>query len=101
VALLTDDVFTSMPPMALEYEGRDAVAGFCRAVFAAGRPFEAVPTRANGQPALGLYLASRGRDAARDRPDRAGLSGDRIRSMVRFESGVLPWFGLPRTMPGS
>ena len=26
VALLTDDVFVSMPPMPLEYEGRDVVA---------------------------------------------------------------------------
>ena len=29
VALLTDDVFMSMPPMPFEYEGRDVVAGFC------------------------------------------------------------------------
>ena len=31
VALLTDDVFMSMPPMPLEYEGRDVVARFCAA----------------------------------------------------------------------
>jgi Sigma-70, region 4 len=29
VALLTDDVFMSMPPMPLEYEGREVVARFC------------------------------------------------------------------------
>ena len=29
VALLTDDVFMSMPPMPFEYEGRDVVARFC------------------------------------------------------------------------
>ena len=28
VALLTDDVFISMPPMPLEYEGRDNVGRF-------------------------------------------------------------------------
>ena len=30
VAILTDDVSTSMPPMPLEYEGRDLVVGLCR-----------------------------------------------------------------------
>ena len=56
VALLTDDVFMSMPPMPLEYEGRDVVAGFCADMFGAGRRFDLVPTRANGQPAFGAYL---------------------------------------------
>jgi len=27
------------------------------------------------------------------------LSGDRIRAMTRFEASVLPWFGLPRSLP--
>ena len=53
VALLTDDVFLSMPPMPLEYEGRDVVAGFCASMFGSGRRFDLVPTRANGQPAFG------------------------------------------------
>jgi hypothetical protein len=56
VALLTDDVFVSMPPMPFEYEGRDVVARFCASLFGAGRRFDLVPTRANGQPAFGAYL---------------------------------------------
>ena len=56
VALLTDDVFMSMPPMPFEYEGRDVVARFCAGIFGAGRRFDLVPTRANGQPAFGAYL---------------------------------------------
>src|SRR5215217_9548592 len=48
VALLTDDVFISMPPMPFEYEGRDVVARFCASLFGAGRRFDLVPTRANG-----------------------------------------------------
>ena len=56
VALLTDDVFMSMPPMPFEYEGRDVVARFCASIFRAGRRFDLVPTRANGQPAFGAYL---------------------------------------------
>jgi RNA polymerase sigma-70 factor (TIGR02960 family) len=98
VALLTDDVLTSMPPMPLEYEGRDAAARFFARIFGAGRRFELVPTRANGQPALGAYLRA---------PDGIGhgvglfvltLSGDRICAMTRFENTVLPWFGLPRSL---
>jgi RNA polymerase sigma-70 factor (ECF subfamily) len=56
VALLTDDVFVSMPPMPLEYEGRDVVARFCTGIFRSGRRFDLVRTRANGQPAFGAYL---------------------------------------------
>src|SRR5438270_1978227 len=100
VALLTDDVFMSMPPMPLEYEGRDVVTRFFAGIFGAGRRFDLVPTRANGQPAFGAYLrASTG--------IRHGtglfvltLTGERIRPMTRFENSVLPWLGLPRSLPG-
>src|SRR5205809_2374 len=99
VALLTDDVFMSMPPMPLEYEGRDVVARFCASIFRAGRRFDLVPTRANGQPAFGAYLRA---------PDGTShgvglyvitLTGHRICAMTRFENSVLPWFGLPRSLP--
>ena len=56
VDLLTDDVFISMPPMPFEYEGREVVARFCASLLDAGRRFDLVPTRANGQPAFGVYL---------------------------------------------
>jgi RNA polymerase sigma-70 factor (ECF subfamily) len=26
-------------------------------------------------------------------------AGDRIRAMTRFDISVLPWFGLPRSLP--
>jgi RNA polymerase sigma-70 factor (TIGR02960 family) len=99
VALLTDDVFISMPPMPFEYEGRDLVARFCASIFSAGRRFDLVRTRANGQPAFGAYLRA---------PNgiRHGvglyvltLTGERICAMTRFENSVLPWFGLPRSLP--
>ncbi|OMC25903.1 RNA polymerase subunit sigma-70 [Mycobacterium colombiense] len=98
VALLTNDVFMSMPPMPFEYEGRDVVARFCASLFAAGRRFDLVPTRANGQPAFGAYLR---------RPPGIshgvglyvlGLAGDRICAMTRFDNSLLPWFGLPRSL---
>jgi len=99
VALLTDDAFMSMPPMPFEYEGRDVVAGFCAGLFRAGRRFDLVPTRANGQPAFGAYL--RGPDGVTHGVGLyvLTLAGDRICAMTRFENSVLPSFGLPRTLP--
>jgi RNA polymerase sigma-70 factor (ECF subfamily) len=99
VALLTDDVFMSMPPMSLEYEGRDAVARFCASILGSGRRFDLAPTRANGQPAFGAYV--RAPDGIRHGTGLfvLTLSGDRICAMTRFEGSVLPWFGLPRSLP--
>jgi RNA polymerase sigma-70 factor (TIGR02960 family) len=98
VALLTDDVFISMPPMTSEYEGRDAGARFCASLFGAGRRHDLVPTRANGQPAFGAYLRS-----ATGIRHGVGLyvltlSGDRICAMTRFENSMLQGFGLPRSL---
>ncbi len=97
--LLTDDVFMSMPPMPFEYQGRDVVARFCASLFGAGRRFDLVPTRANGQPAFGAYLRA-------PTGIRHGvglyvltLTGGRICALTRFDNGVLPWFGLPRSLP--
>jgi RNA polymerase sigma-70 factor (ECF subfamily) len=98
IALLTDDVFISMPPIPLEYEGREAAARFCAGLFQAGRRFDLVATRANGQPAFGAYL--RGRDGTAHGVGLLvlTLSGDRISAIARFENTVLPWFGLPRSL---
>jgi RNA polymerase sigma-70 factor (ECF subfamily) len=99
VALLTDDVFMSMPPMPFEYQGRDVVIRFCVSLFDAGRRFDLVPARANGQPAFGAYL--RGPDGIRHGTGLyvLTLSGDRICALTRFEASVLSWFGLPRSLP--
>jgi RNA polymerase sigma-70 factor (ECF subfamily) len=56
VALLTADVGVSMPPIPLEYQGRDVVAHFYASVLHQGQAFDLVPTRANGQPSFGVYL---------------------------------------------
>jgi RNA polymerase sigma-70 factor (TIGR02960 family) len=99
VALLTNDIHVSMPPIPLEYQGRDVVARLFASIFRSGRRVDLVPTRANGQPAFGAYLrASTG--------IRHGtglfvltLTGDRICVFTRFDNSVLPWFGLPRSLP--
>jgi RNA polymerase sigma-70 factor (TIGR02960 family) len=99
VALLTDDVFISMPPMPFEYEGRDVVARFCASLFRAGRRFDLVPTRANGQPAFGAYLRAPTGMSHGVGLYVLGLTGDRICAMTRFDNSVIPWFGLPRSLP--
>jgi RNA polymerase sigma-70 factor (TIGR02960 family) len=99
VALLTADVSVSMPPIPLEYHGRDVVARFC-ATLMRRRRHDLVPTRANGQPAFGAYLR------APSGGIRHGtglfvltLTGDRICAMTHFDSSVLRWFGLPQSLP--
>ncbi len=99
VALLTTDIFVSMPPIPLEYRGLDVVSRLFTGIFGSGRRVDLVPTRANGQPAFGAYLrASTG--------IRHGsglfvltLTGDRICAFTRFDSSVFPWFGLPQSLP--
>jgi RNA polymerase sigma-70 factor (TIGR02960 family) len=97
VALLTEDVWLTMPPLPLEYQGRELAARFLVATaFRPGWTARLIPTRANGQPAFGFY--------ARD-PETGSfytiglmvltLSGTRISAMTRFDPGILPRFGLP------
>jgi RNA polymerase sigma-70 factor (ECF subfamily) len=102
VALLTEDVVLAMPPLPLEYHGLDLVRRFhARVVFRAGRAYRLVPTRANGHPAFGVYV----RDPGGGPSHAMGLvaftlTGDRISAITRFETAVLPYFGLPRLLPG-
>jgi hypothetical protein len=47
-----------MPPAMLEYRGIDVALRFFAAVtLRPDRSFRVVPTRANGQPAFGMYVA--------------------------------------------
>jgi RNA polymerase sigma-70 factor (ECF subfamily) len=100
LALFTDDIRVSMPPIPLEYLGRDIVARFYASVMRPGRTYDLVPTRANGQPAFGAYIRT-----STGIRQGAGLvvltlTGDGICAVTRFNSSVLPWFGLPRSLPG-
>jgi RNA polymerase sigma-70 factor (TIGR02960 family) len=99
VALLTADVSVSMPPIPLEYHGRDVVARFCASLMRR-RSHDLVPTRANGQPAFGAYLrAPTGGIRHGTGLFVLTLIGDRISAMTRFDSSVLRWFGLPQSLP--
>jgi RNA polymerase sigma-70 factor (TIGR02960 family) len=100
VALLTDDARLTMPPEPIEFRGPHAIAGFLHDHLR-GQEVKLVPTRANSQPALVLYL-----------PDpcapiwRASslavltLRGNQVSMLTRFgDLGLLARFGLPRTLP--
>ena len=92
-----------MPPAMLEYRGIDVARRFFAAVtLQPGRSYRAVPARANGQPALGTYIAD-----PRTGVFRAygllviTIAGDRITAVSGFGASVMPRFGLPRTLPGT
>jgi len=101
VAMLADDVVLTTPLAPGNYEGQ-AVAGHVlrSVVFRDGRTYRLIGTRANGQPAFGVYV----RDPVTDVAHANGmlvltLAGNRISAMTRFDNSVLPLFGLPRTLP--
>ena len=100
VGLLAENVWLTMPPIPLEWQGRDLAERFLTATSALYPRCKLVATRANGQPAFGVY--------ARDpwTPILHAtwllvitLAGDRICTMTRFDTSVLAHFGLPRTLP--
>ncbi len=100
VALMTDDVWVRMPPLPFEYQGRELAERFFSTIaFRQGRRYRLVPTRANGQPAYGVYLRDPSNPVAR----AFGLfvitlSGSQVSAITRFDNGVLPGFELPDTI---
>jgi RNA polymerase sigma-70 factor, ECF subfamily len=102
VALLTEDVTWSMPPLPHWYRGLAAVADFAVALpLTSCGSWRHRPTSANGQPAVACYL----------RPDQASgyaawsvnvltLRGDRIAEITSFIGpGHFAVLGLPATLP--
>jgi len=100
VALLTDDARLTMPPEPADHRGPGPIARFLLQSHQ-GQELKFLPARANGQPALVLYL-----------PDPSApiwracglivvtLRGDRVRALTRFaDLSLLTRFGYPRTLP--
>jgi RNA polymerase sigma-70 factor (ECF subfamily) len=102
IALLTEDVTWSMPPLPHWYLGLEAVTDFAIQVPLTGcGSWRHIPTSANGQPALGCYLWD----------DEAGahlgwsitvmtLRGEQIAELTTFigRDHLAP-FGLPDSLP--
>ncbi len=100
VSLMSEDAWIRMPPVPLEYQGRELAKRFIETVaFRQGRHHRLVPTRANGQPAFGVYLL----DPVTDVAHVFGLfvitlAGDQVSAITRFDNSAVPRFGLPRTL---
>jgi RNA polymerase sigma-70 factor (TIGR02960 family) len=100
VALLTDDARLTMPPEPAEHQGAGPIARFLVHTHL-GQELKFLPTRANGQPALVLYVPDPNAPIWR----ASGLivltlRADRIQALTRFASpSVLARFGYPRTLP--
>jgi RNA polymerase sigma-70 factor (ECF subfamily) len=99
ISLLTEDVWLTMPPAPFEYQGREVAGRALSLLFGRGLRYRLVATRANGQPAFGIYVND----------PRSGvlhanglmvltLAGDRISALTRFDNSNLARFGLPRTL---
>ena len=76
-----------------------AAARVFEAIFAQDRSYRLIDTRANGQPAFGVYV----RDPATGVFHANGmlvvtLAGDQIRAMTRFDNSAIVRFGLPRRL---
>jgi RNA polymerase sigma-70 factor (ECF subfamily) len=103
VALLTEDVWLTMPPTPLEYQGPMLIASFLRenVTWRGGQRYRLVPTRANTQPAFGCYRT----DPQAPIAHATGLvvltlEGERIAAITQFMNpSILSRFGLPRTLP--
>ena len=97
---MTDDAWLRMPPVPLEYQGPELIGEFFATVaFRDGRRYRLVPSRANGQPAFGIYL----RDPHGEFWHAFGLlvittRGDRVSAITRFDNAVIGPFGFPRTL---
>jgi RNA polymerase sigma-70 factor (TIGR02960 family) len=102
IGLLTEDVWLSMPPIPLEYQGRELAAQFFAAVaFRDGRRYRLVAARANNQPAFGVYLRERQTEIAHANGLLVlTLVDSQITTITRFDNSVFHRFGLPLTLSG-
>ena len=87
-------------PGATGVPGPRALRTILQLVFGLGRRYRLVATRANGQPAFGIYAF----DPHAPVLHANGLivitlAGERISRIDRFDNSVLPRFGLPRSLP--
>ena len=101
VALLTEDATWEMPPYPAWYRGRDAirtlVSGYCPAEGPGDQRM--VPTMANGQPTLALYM--RGPDGVHRafQLQQVSLRDGAVAAVTcYFDTSLFAAFGLPATL---
>jgi RNA polymerase sigma-70 factor (ECF subfamily) len=102
VATLTEDALVTMPPGPGRYVGRASIAQFLTTIRGGALDrFRLIPTRANRQPALAMYM----RDGE-EGPFTAhailvlAIDDSKIASIVRMgDAGLVTAFGFPATYP--
>ncbi len=103
VSLLAEDAVWEMPPYAGWYRGATAIGDLIRTHCPAEQPGDQVmlPTRANGQPAFGLYM--RGPDGVHRafQLQVLSLSAGRVGHVACFfDTSLFAAFGLPPDLDG-
>jgi RNA polymerase sigma-70 factor (ECF subfamily) len=100
-SLLTEDATWSMPPLPGWYRGRMAVMDFAvRVPLGSCGAWRHLPTSANGQPAVALYLRREGSPTYRAWSITVlSLIGDRIQDITSFlDPTAFDAFGLPANL---
>jgi RNA polymerase sigma-70 factor (TIGR02960 family) len=98
LALVREDIRVTMPPQAMRYDGRDAIAPLLRQAIGpdAIGAWRLLPTRANRQHAAASYLRAPGDTAYRAfKLDILRTAGGRIAEITTFGPSLFPEFGLP------
>jgi RNA polymerase sigma-70 factor (ECF subfamily) len=100
LAMLTEDAAWSMPPLATWYTGREAISAFL-VEYPFSIRWRHLPTRANGQVAVGCYIWSEERSCfVAEVIDVLTLRGELIAEVTAFISAdVFARFGLPAELP--
>jgi RNA polymerase sigma-70 factor (ECF subfamily) len=101
VSMLAEDATIAMPPMPLWFDGRAAIEAFIRRWPLAGDlRWRHVPTRANGQLAIGCYVWEEEPGAYVPRVlDVLTLRGAEIAAITSFvDAAVFARFGLPEML---
>jgi RNA polymerase sigma-70 factor (ECF subfamily) len=102
VAMLTDDATIAMPPTPTWYSGREAIAAFYAAEPLSGeRQWRHVPTRVNGQLAVGCYSRDGEEGSFTTHVlDVLTLRGPRIAAITSFvDAEAFRVAGLPDRLP--
>jgi RNA polymerase sigma-70 factor, ECF subfamily len=101
VAMLLDDATIAMPPMALWYKGREAIAVFLATQALLKERWRFVPVRANGQLAFGTYSWDSGKGSyIASAVDVLTLRGAKVEAITAFVSPeIFGGFGLPDELP--
>jgi RNA polymerase sigma-70 factor (ECF subfamily) len=101
LALITDDIRITMPPLPLLYEGRDAIAPLLERAFGPDSPGEwrLVPISANRQPAAASYCRAHGDSVFRAfKIDVLRVRDGAIAEITTFGPELFEAFGLPRAL---